>query len=94
MYQKAVLAGEPYDLVCTEICMPEMDGHAFVRKIWECDKSHKPHVFVITTSNSAMDMSQALLNNDCDEYILKPFRAESLKLLLKKYRLIDNDTTN
>jgi two-component system chemotaxis response regulator CheY len=92
MYQKAALAGEPYDLVCTEICMSAgMDGHALVRKIRDFDNSLKPRIFVITSSNSAMDMSQALLNNDCDEYILKPFRTESLKLLLNKYRLIDNE---
>jgi two-component system chemotaxis response regulator CheY len=94
MYKKAVMAGEPYDLVCTEIGMPEMSGHTLVQKIWDCENTHKPRVFVITTSNDAMDMSQALLNNDCDEYILKPFRADSLKTLLRKYKLIDNDTTH
>lgn len=94
MYKKAVLAGVPYDLVCTEICMAGMNGHAFVQNIWDCQSPNKPRVFVITASNDAMDMSQALLNNDCDEYILKPFRAESLKTLLRKYKLIDNDTTH
>lgn len=90
LFEQAILAGKPYDLVCSEICMSEMDGHDFIEKIRESGKAHQPRVFVITTSNDAMDMSRALLNNDCDEYLLKPFHKDSLYSLLKKYKLIDN----
>lgn len=89
LFEQALLAGKPYDLVCSEICMSEMDGHDFIEKIRESGKAYHPRVFVITTSNDAMDMSRALLNNDCDEYLLKPFRKDSLLSLLNKYKLID-----
>lgn len=92
LFEQAILSGKPYDLVCADICMSEMDGHEMIEKIRDFEISYKPRIFVITSSSCANDMSRALLNNDCDEYMLKPFRRDSLYSILNKYKLLNNNT--
>jgi DNA-binding response OmpR family regulator len=46
-------------------------------------------IFMISSSGSPADMTQAILDNDCDDYIVKPFHRETLGALLRKYNLID-----
>ncbi len=99
MFEKAILDGRPYDLVCTDIIMPRMDGHDLIRKIRACEQSlpiqdvMRTVVFAISVSNTARDMEQALLDCDCDDYIVKPFRRETLKNILEKYNLIEYDNS-
>ncbi len=99
MFEKAILEGRPYQLVCTDIIMPRMDGHGLIGKIRACEQSlpiqdvMRTVIFAISASDTAKDMEQALLDCDGDDYIVKPFRPETLKNILRKYNLIDYDTT-
>ena len=38
-YRMALDAGQPYDLVCLDIMMPEMDGHAALKEIRAMEES-------------------------------------------------------
>ncbi|MEI6208674.1 MAG: response regulator [Desulfuromonadales bacterium] len=95
MFEKAVMDGKPYDLICSDIVMPEMGGHELVHKVRDREKSlpvqHLLHtkIFMISTSSTPKDMTCALWDNDCDDYVVKPFQREQLKSLLEKYNLID-----
>lgn len=97
MFEKAVVEGKPYDLICSDVEMPEMGGHELVRKIREKEKSLpildclRTKIFMISVSGTPRDMTCALLDNDCDDYVVKPFLREALKALLGKYHLIDYD---
>ena len=89
MVEQAVRAGTPYDLLCVEICLTGMNGHDCIQRIRELELPAQPQIFVVSKSSDVDDMSRALLNNDCDEYILKPFRKDALNGLLTKYKLTD-----
>lgn len=95
MFEKAILEGRPYDLVCTDLIMPKIDGHDLIRKIRAREQSLpiqnciKTIIFVISVSDSTRDMANALLECDCNDYIVKPFHREQLQTLLNKYQLLD-----
>ncbi len=95
LFEQAILENEPYDLICTDITMPGLNGHELIRKIRDREQSLPIHgymrttIFVISASNCSKDMESALLDSDCDDYIVKPFRPEMLKALLEKYNLLD-----
>jgi two-component system, chemotaxis family, chemotaxis protein CheY len=90
---KALDAGEPYDLICLDIMMPEMDGQEALRKIREQEElrgilSSKGVKIVMTT---ALDDPQNVISayqNLCDTYILKPIQKKKLLEVLQKLRLI------
>jgi CheY-like chemotaxis protein len=46
-------------------------------------------IFMISSSGSPKDMEQAILDDGCDDYIVKPFQRETLKAMLKKYDLLE-----
>ena len=95
LFEQAILEDNPYDLICTDITMPGLNGHELIKKIRSREQSLPIHgymrttIFVISASNCARDMENALLDSDCDDYIVKPFRQEMLKALLEKYNLLD-----
>lgn len=96
LYLKAREEGKPYDLVCTDITMPVMDGLELIRGIREyehalasTEEASRTVIFVISVNDSAQDMEHALLDCDSDDYIVKPIRRDMLENLLEKYRLID-----
>jgi two-component system chemotaxis response regulator CheY len=96
LFEKAIIEGRPYDLICSDILMPEVDGHELVRRIRSREASLpvvdyiRTKIFMISASGSPKDMTQAILDNSCDDYIVKPFKRETLKTMLQKYNLIDH----
>lgn len=95
LFEKAIIAGRPYDLICSDIIMPELDGHELVRLIRSREASLpvvdyiRTKIFMISSSDSPKDMTHAILDNSCDDYIVKPFQRETLKVMLQKYDLIE-----
>lgn len=89
----ALDAGEPYDLICLDIMMPEMDGQEALRKIREQEElrgilSSDGVKIVMTT---ALDDPQNVISayqNLCDTYIIKPIQKKKLLEVLQKLRLI------
>ena len=89
----ALDAGEPYDLICLDIMMPEMDGQEAVLKIREqeglrgIDPSDGAKV-VMTTALDDMKNVFAAYNSLCDAYLTKPLHKEDLLSELRKLKLI------
>jgi two-component system chemotaxis response regulator CheY len=98
LFEKALTAGQPYDLICSDVVMPEVDGHELIRNIRAREAatadvcSPRSRIFMVSTSDATSDITQAILDNDCDDYIVKPFHRDSLKATLLKYDLIEQDT--
>lgn len=95
LFEQAIIDGRPFDLICSDVVMPEMDGHEMVRLIRAREESLpiagciRTIIFMISSSDSTKDISQAILDDGCDDYIVKPFRRETLKAMLQKYNLIE-----
>lgn len=79
----ALAAGEPYDLICLDIMMPEMDGQQALREIRAAEASSaagrsRPAKIVMTTALAERkDIVQAF-GSRCDGYLVKPFDRASV----------------
>ena len=80
----ALEAGDPYDLICLDIMMPEMDGRTALRQMREQEEtrsisSSRGSKIVMTT---ALDDGENIFSSFyelCDGYLIKPI--EKAKLL-------------
>jgi two-component system chemotaxis response regulator CheY len=81
--EQAITDGRPYDLVCMDIMMPQMDGLEALKKIRRMEiKRYKKgqsgvKVIMITAKDTAKDMISAY-NAGSEAYITKPFTRERL----------------
>jgi two-component system chemotaxis response regulator CheY len=80
-FSLAVDSDEPFDLVCLDIMMPEMDGHEVLRRIRDLEKSAgvsaEDGVKVIMIT--ALDDSESVLRSytgRCAAYCVKPIDVE------------------
>jgi two-component system chemotaxis response regulator CheY len=95
MFENALNEGKPYDLMCVDLIMPEMNGLALVRKVREIEKTHplfsdfRTRVFIITSSDSTWDKADFLLENLCDDYIVKPFSRGALSGSLHSHGMVN-----
>ena len=93
LFEKALEEGNPYTLLCIDLMMPELNGLALIRMIRDLEKKvavfsdFRTKIFVITASDSAWDKADLLLDNLCDDYIVKPFERTTLLALLEKNKL-------
>jgi two-component system, chemotaxis family, chemotaxis protein CheY len=88
----ALITGKPYQLVCLDIMMPEMDGLAALKQI----RADEERVGILSTSGAKIVMTTALgdLKNImkaydglCDAYLTKPIDGERLHQTLDKLSL-------
>jgi two-component system chemotaxis response regulator CheY len=93
-FETALTEGNPYDLLCVDLVMPEMNGLALIRKVREIEKTHpffknmRTKIFVISASDSPWDKADLLLDNLCEDYIAKPFNRSLLMASLQSNDLI------
>jgi two-component system chemotaxis response regulator CheY len=93
----ALEAGDPYDLICLDIMMPEMDGQEALRQI-RCQEevrgilSSKGARIVMTTAvDDPKNVMSAYLSL-CDAYLTKPIRKGLLMEELRRLKLIPDAT--
>lgn len=74
----ALAQGRPYDLVCLDIMMPEMDGHEALKQIREMEKQAgiqgPGEVKVLMTSalGDAKNVVEAYYKGGATSYLVKP----------------------
>lgn len=92
-FRIALDSGEPYDLVCLDIMMPEMDGQAALKRI----RGIEEEAGVFTTDGAKIIMTTALddkknimgaFKEQCDVYLVKPIDRAKLVEQLKALKLI------
>jgi len=90
----AVEAAEPYNFICLDIMMPEMDGHEALRRIrneeefrgvWSTDGAK----IVMTTALDDLKNVSAAYRNLCDDYLTKPIQKAKLLEILCNLKLIE-----
>ena len=91
--QKALEADEPYDLICLDIMMPEMDGQEALRKIRSIEEdrgifsSEGSKIMMTTVMADLKNVSTAYMNL-CDAYLTKPIQKSVLGQELRTLKLI------
>jgi len=92
-FKNALDAGSPYDLICLDIMMPEMDGHEALRTVRQIEQQHGifdpggVSVIMTTAKDRSRDMIEAF-DEGCASYIVKPIDQEKLVAEMQKLDLI------
>ena len=74
---------KPYDLILMDCQMPTMDGFEASRQIRSLNQ-HQP-VIIAVTANALVGERERCLNAGMDDYLSKPFQAEQLVAVVKKW---------
>lgn len=92
-FTEALDAGEPYDLICLDIMMPGMDGHAALARLRQIEADHGigglDSVKVIMTT--ALDDSENIFGafrTGCEGYVVKPIEKARLLGEMEKLGLV------
>ncbi len=91
-FAQAMKEKDPYNLICMDIMMPEMDGQAALREIRAIEKE----AGVVPSAGAKIIMTTALddkknimsaFREQCDIYLVKPIDRERLKESIKSLGL-------
>lgn len=77
-FKDAWKQAEPFDLLCLDVSMPEMDGTEVLFEIREAETAlkvtrEKPVKVFMITSRRDKDTIITSIQAGCDDYIVKPF---------------------
>jgi DNA-binding NtrC family response regulator len=71
----------PFDLVITDLNMPGMTGIELIKEIAK-NETHTPE-FIIITGYASLDTAIEAVKAGAFDYLVKPFRIEELKVVIK-----------
>jgi CheY-like chemotaxis protein len=74
---------QPYDLILMDCQMPTMDGFEASRQIRSL--AHQQPVIIAVTANALVGEREKCLDAGMDDYLSKPFQAEQLVAVVKKW---------
>ncbi len=88
VFHLAMVQKEPYDLVCLDIMMPGMNGHQVLAGIRRMETTwHHAKVIMTTALADAENLTKAI-QNQCDDYIVKPIKKDVLIQKLRSLKLL------
>ncbi|HEX7490253.1 MAG TPA: response regulator [Candidatus Limnocylindrales bacterium] len=89
----ALNALEPYDLICLDIMMPEMNGQEALKRIRQMeseagiDAARRAKV-IMTTAHADKDNVLQAIQSQCDYFLVKPIDGRALLEELRRMGLI------
>ena len=92
-FRNALQEKRPYDLVCLDILMPEMDGHAVLAELRKMEKysgvekAIPAKIIMITVLGDSQNIMKAF-GDECDAYIIKPVHRAELVRNLRYLELV------
>lgn len=93
-YKEALQANEPFDLVCMDIMMPNLDGRQAVAQIRKIEKQHgiseneKAKIIMTTCVDEEEDIRLAY-HYGCNAYMVKPIYQQSLMAEMGKLGILE-----
>jgi len=76
-----ILKKEEFQLIITDVKMPEMDGITFLKKA----KTDKPEIpVVVLTGFATIEMTRDALQNGAYNFLTKPFEIEDIKTIVRR----------
>lgn len=96
-FRRAVEAKEPYDLICLDLVMPEMDGQEVLQEIrsieheeMELHPVQETKIIVTTMLDDKKETHDAFFLGGATSYLVKPIEKEKLFGELKSLKLLDS----
>lgn len=86
---------DPYDLLCLDVSMPEMDGQEALKIIRQMEQEHGILLghdsvkVIMTTAFDDKDHIMTAFNLGCESYIVKPVSKEKLFAEIEKLGLFE-----
>ena len=95
-FQLAFDEGAPYNLVCLDIMMPDLDGHTVLKAMrkFEAQKnSSKDDRAKILMTTGLADKESVIhaLKNECNGYLLKPILRQKVVEKFKELKMLPAD---
>jgi two-component system chemotaxis response regulator CheY len=92
-FERARGEGEPYDLICLDILMPELGGHDVLKQIREIegsspDASESGTKVIITTAVDERESIIEAFRSQCDAYLVKPISRDQLLAQIRSLGLL------
>ncbi|OIQ52004.1 Chemotaxis protein CheY [Pseudodesulfovibrio hydrargyri] len=93
-FRRGLLDGEPYDLICLDLLMPELDGQQALREIRTLEQENgvSPHreskVIVTTMLADEKETHDAFFLGGATSYLVKPIDEAKLMEEIKSLGLI------
>lgn len=94
-FKQALEQGEPYDLICMDIMMPNKDGHQALKEIRGLEmergisSADEVKVIMVTALNDPKTVVKAYYKGGAAAYLPKPIEVESLYAILRDLALIE-----
>lgn len=83
-FVNALADGKPYDLICMDIMMPEMDGQRSLQLIreveqkWQVPPGKEAKVLMISAVSNVKEVSKAFFQGCATDYVVKPINVDTL----------------
>lgn len=90
--EEALAAADPFDLVCLDIHMPEMDGLEALHAIRAAELRHEAKrsvIVMVTASSDPEHMLRSLEQEGCDAFVVKPVLWQTLRGVISRHGLVD-----
>ena len=92
--RNAMASNTPYDLICLDIMMPEMNGQEALVEIRRIEEESGLHIgrgakILMTTALGDKDNILTAFKEQCDGYLVKPVEKRKFLSLLTDLNLID-----
>jgi two-component system chemotaxis response regulator CheY len=94
-FEAAAREGAPYDLVCMDIMMPEMDGQEALKRIRSLERSlgvsssEETKVIMTTALDDPKNVVEAYYKGGATSYVPKPIDRQLFIHLLRNLELIE-----
>ncbi|HJT16419.1 MAG TPA: response regulator, partial [Thermoanaerobaculia bacterium] len=82
MLGKAAAEGNPYDVVVSDLNMPQIDGLTFARIVDAQPQFGKPRFIVVSGTTPSSDVAATLPNNGVSVWLTKPIKERQLQAAL------------
>ena len=96
-FKRALEAGKPYDLICMDLVMPDVDGHQALREIRAIEREngvnqdHETMVIVTTMLDDKQETHDAFFLGGATSYLVKPIDEAKLLDELRNLGLISGE---
>jgi two-component system chemotaxis response regulator CheY len=92
-FSDALENNQPYDLICLDISMPEMNGHEAMKQIRQLEEEKNIVLgdgvrIIMTTAFNDKDNIMAAFRTGCESYLVKPVSQKKLFAELEKLGIL------